>query len=182
MSLDSIERIAAASGCDLVVGAGGWRVLDDHISKPTNPMRGDAHDRSEPWRRSLPVIGSASAGAGGCYVDGGGVTWFSVEEAVQRQLDGLVYVHGDSMAPMLEDGDMVGLRRVDALVDGDVAVIQDLRADVLHIKVWQAADDDQWIYLRSVNPAHQVLIFRRADVQVLGVAYGLMRLKKLRVR
>jgi len=178
---NELERIAKAANCRICVGPDGWSLLDSQLA-PTNPNRDEATSLAEQWKRALPLVGQASAGDGGCFLDEAGVTWFSLDDAWSRRLDGLVYVKGDSMAPMLDDGDLVGLRRVDDLLDGDVVVVQDLRADVLHIKVWEPADDDRTVVLRSVNPAHRNLTLSAGDVQILGVAYGLLRLRKLRVR
>ena len=178
---DELEQLAKAIGRRLAVGPNGWEALPI-LDPPENPLRDERLSPSDRRLSALPVVGEASAGDGGCFIDDGGVAWFSVEEAVRRQLDGLVYVRGNSMTPMLDDGDLVGLRRVDEVADGDVVVVQDMRADVLHIKVWQDPDEGDTVHLRSINPEHRTLILKSNDVQVLGVAYGLLRLRKLRVR
>ena len=107
----------------------------------------------------------------------------SVNDAVQRRLDGLVVVEGESMSPLLDDGDIIGLRREEEYRTGDVVVAQDLRSEVVHVKVWGGLDEHYGVaFLNSVNPAFEVIRLKVQDISILGVAYGLFRLRKLKVR
>ena len=175
-----LELLARATGLRFTVGPEGWEVIAPPPGAPSNPLRDEPAPIDEQWRTSLPLLGRAAAGDG-ALVDGEGVTWFPVSAALRR-FDGLVKVEGDSMSPLLQDGDLVGLRSYDDYDVGDVVVAQDLRSEAIHIKVWAGLDAELgYAFLNSVNPACAHLRLRVDDLAVLGVAYGLLRLRRLKV-
>jgi len=181
----SLEQIATAIGCRLIVDADGWSVVysDKKDSGSVFPEGNPNRDREVEthWGGALPVLGRASAGPGS-FVDEHGVEWVSVQRMVQQRLDGVVVVEGESMSPMLEAGDLVGLRRYEELQFGDVVVAQDRRCETVLIKVWGGYSEDRGMaFLHSVNPGFGALQIPAGEIELLGCAYGVIRMERLRV-
>jgi repressor LexA len=123
----------------------------------------------------VPLVGRAPAGEPLLAGD-------NVEEEVlvpymllRRDEEGfLVRVHGDSMLPRLEDGDVVVVRaQVDA-ENGDIVVARcgdDESASDVCIK--QLRKENGHVVLESLNPAYDSVA--PAFVEIVGVVVGMMR-------
>ena len=110
------------------------------------------------------------------------MAWMSVHAAAQTKLDGLVNVRGDSMEPLLEHGDVVGLRKVESIREGDVIIAQHLGDDTIYIKVYGGHNEESGtVYLLSINPSYGIIRARTAEVGILGQAHSLFRLRPLRI-
>lgn len=77
-----------------------------------------------------------------------------------------VNVVGDSMSPLIENGDMILLRRQESIDSGQIAVVL---IDGEEASVKRVIYGDKWIELQSVNPYYPPRRFEGADVQRLRV-------------
>ena len=60
-------------------------------------------------------------------------------------------------------------------------MVTDRRSDLVHVKVWQLTADGDPV-LVSLNPRYGPIAASAKDISVEGVAYGLLRLKRLHIR
>lgn len=174
-----IREIAAATNRVIAVSSAGWSVIEP--TPPTiapNPARDLPLDppADRPFR--IPLLGTASAGPGSWQDDGPHDT-VSLAAAWLTRLDGAVRVHGDSMSPLLRDGDIVGVRLGEDFEIGDVVVAIASYGECV-IKVY-AGQTDGVLSLTSANPRYPGAIGTPEELNIQGVAYGLLRPQRLRV-
>lgn len=116
----------------------------------------------------IPVFDSVSAGFG-AYADSRAVSYIPtyIEHPGEKNEFLWINVRGDSMAPTIEDGDRILVRRSDSVESGSVAVVMiDDEAFVKKIKY-----GNNWIELHSINPYYPVRRFENesaGDVRVVG--------------
>ncbi len=174
----AIQQVARETGCIIMATPNGWQVLDAPPAIPANP------DRDEPLRLGprIPIAGQGGAGLGRLNEDvitefwSPGDSWF-------RQLDALVRVVGDSMSPLLRDGDYVGVRLGDDYRRGDVVVAEIGPEHEAVVKVYAGGDEDEAIvFLNSANPLHEHLVLPADDARIVGVALGAWRPGRLRLK
>ena len=81
---------------------------------------------------------------------------------------------GDSMAPRIQDGDLVAIRKQDTVENGQIAAVRiDGEATLKHVYVYP-----DYIELRPENPAYESIIkIGKAmnEVHIEGLAVGLCR-------
>ena len=82
-----------------------------------------------------------------------------------------VHVVGDSMSPMIEDGDKVLVRRQTSVDSGKIAIVF---VDNEEAVIKRVNYGDSWIELISVNPYYPPRRFEGADVQRVFV-FGLVK-------
>lgn len=118
----------------------------------------------------LPILGSVRAGMGGIVQEE-----IIGYEAVQTDtlLQGECYfwlrVTGDSMAPLIQENDLVLVRKQSSVDSGRYAVVMIDGEEGLIKKV---VYDAEWIELHSINPRYPVRRFEYEEVlqvQVIGV-------------
>ena len=125
--------------------------------------------RAAPLPKSIPVIGCVQAGGQGYFTDAGypqGEGWDYVDLPGFTPKDESSYaleVSGDSMQPLYRDGDILvvspeaGIRRGDRVIvktrDGQVMAKELNRQTTTRIE------------LKSLNPAHEDIIFSPADIE-----------------
>lgn len=122
-------------------------------------------------RRMIPVLGNVSAGQPiwadeerDEYVDDNGAT----------SADFALRVKGDSMAPLIQDGDFVFVRQQPDVRDGEIAVV--LSDDSATLKV--VYHQPRGLQLVSINPAYPPMIFDRStsnELRILGLAISFKR-------
>lgn len=118
---------------------------------------------------SIPVFDSVSAGFG-CYADGAAIGYKpTFLSGVAESGDYLwINVKGDSMSPKIEDGDVILVRRQDAVENGSVAVIMiDDEAVVKKIKYGRG-----WVELHSFNPYYPPRRFENQEtlrIRIVGL-------------
>ncbi|MBP5605310.1 MAG: helix-turn-helix domain-containing protein [Ruminiclostridium sp.] len=118
--------------------------------------------------RNVPVFDSVSAGFG-AYADSDAVGSIPTYLGNAAAEDSYIWINvkGDSMAPIIEDGDRILVRRSDSVDSGSVAVV--MIGDEAFVKKIKFGKD--WIELHSINPYYPVRRFENedaADVRVVG--------------
>ncbi len=156
--------------------------LADHFHVPLSWLLGESstvsladgshrEDGSTMQRRSilLPIMGSVRAGIGGA-VQEEVIGYESVDPATLQTGEEYFWlrVAGDSMTPSINDGDLVLVRRQDAVESGQYAVVL-LNSEEGLVK--RIALGPDWIELQSVNPYYPPRRFEgsaAATVRILG--------------
>lgn len=116
----------------------------------------------------LPVFDSVSAGFG-AYADSRVVCYIPTFVEHRGDCEDFLWINvrGDSMAPTIEDGDRILVRKTDSVKNGCIAVVMiEDEAFVKKIKYGR-----NWIELHSINPYYPVRRFedKEADsVRVVG--------------
>lgn len=125
-----------------------------------------------------PVIGMASAGSG-ILAQEQILGWESVD--IKYNTDEYFYlqISGDSMAPKIDDGDLVLVHRQDEVSSGDVAVVlvtdHDEEAEGFVKKV--EIDGDS-VTLVSFNPYYPPRVFSWKSIQQLSFVGKVVELKR----
>lgn len=119
--------------------------------------------------RMIPVYESVSAGFGSLarneIVDR--VPCVIPSESEVAETIG-IRVHGDSMYPKIEDGDIVIVHKQERIDSGSLGVVI-IDGDEGYVKRVEYGDD--WICLHSINPMYPVMKFKNEEVlrvQVVG--------------
>ncbi len=117
----------------------------------------------------VPVYDSVSAGFG-AYADSHVVCYIPTYVEHHGEDNELLWINvrGDSMAPTIEDGDRILVKRRDSVDSGSVAVV--MIGEEAFVKKIKYGED--WVELHSINPYYPVRRFENdavADVRVLGV-------------
>lgn len=120
----------------------------------------------------IPVFESVSAGFG-AYADSAVVDYVPllVRNPSEAPLLMGLKVHGDSMYPKIEDGDIIVVRKQSSVDSGSVAVILVDGEEGLVKKVEYGKD---WIELISINPEYKSRRFEGEEVNRLRVV-GLVK-------
>lgn len=176
MPTAELQRFVDLTRQPLVLAPGqGWSILAVPPPVQPNPRRDQDPERSV----MVPVLGLGSAGPG-VLNDPTDAGELDLAEEWYRHIDGMVRVRGDSMQPLLYDGDWVGVRLGEEHHQGDIVVASVGFDGEVVIKVWWGMLDDRAV-LQSVNPSFGHVVCRPEDVTVHGLAYGLMRPRALRL-
>ena len=128
---------------------------------------------------SLPVFDSVSAGFG-AYADSRAVCYIPTYIEHNSGSDDYLWINvkGDSMAPTIDDGDRILVRKADSVKNGCIAVVMiDEEAFVKRIKYGK-----NWIELHSINPYYPVRRFENTDadnVRVVGEVVSVNKKLKL---
>ena len=120
----------------------------------------------------IPVFESVSAGFG-AYADSAVVDYVPllVRNPSEAPLLMGLKVHGDSMYPKIEDGDIIVVRKQTSVDSGSIAVILVDGEEGLVKKIEYGKD---WIELISINPEYKSRRFEGAEVDRLRVV-GLVK-------
>lgn len=142
------------------------------LGKPdTSLPKSDQVQRVLPYERrgKRPIIGITSAGTG-IIADEMIIGWQSVDEAYDSEDFFWLQIAGDSMAPKIDNGDLVLIQRDTEIEDGCIAVVivdgTDGFIKQIHFK-------DNKVILHSFNPYYPDLEFegeRRKDLAFIGRA------------
>lgn len=110
----------------------------------------------------IPLYGSVSAGFGACAVDlvEGYIPVYNVN-AEEAENTIAITVHGDSMSPKIEDGDIIVVHKQDSVDSGTVAVVF-LDGDAAMVK--RVIYDKTHIELLSLNPTYSPMVFTDSEV------------------
>ena len=117
---------------------------------------------------NVPVFDSVSAGFG-AYADSRAVCRIPTYIEHPGEKDDFLWINvrGDSMAPTIEDGDRILVKRRDSVDSGSVAVV--MIGDAAFVKKIKYGRN--WVELHSINPYYPVRRFDGAeanDVRVVG--------------
>ena len=123
----------------------------------------------------VPVFDSASAGFG-AYADSRVMCYIPtyIEHPGEKDEYLWINVKGDSMAPMIDNGDRILVKRLDSVESGSIAVVMiGDEAYVKRIKYGKGRGGrSSWLELHSVNPYYPVRRFENEetnDVRVVGL-------------
>ncbi|HAZ65013.1 MAG TPA: hypothetical protein DCZ72_15580 [Armatimonadetes bacterium] len=177
---EQIVQIAAATNTRLVVDANGWQLADAAAAIPDNPDRDGRYSEPGPGD-GLPVVGFGGAGPPAAMLDRP-ESWLSVDQEFRHHVDGGIVVDGDSMAPLLQAGDVVGLRKGDGHRPGDVVAVLDLTDQDLLIKIFWGYDEEGSLMLSSYNPLYEPVSYPPGTAEVLGSIWGTWRKGAYRLR
>lgn len=84
------------------------------------------------------------------------------------------------MEPLLTDGDLVGVRLGETFKIGDVVIAVASYGECL-LKVYAGHLEDQnMVMLTSLNQAYGAVAGSPEDLIIQGVAYGMLRMERLR--
>ena len=117
----------------------------------------------------LPILGSVPAGM---PVEAIPQTddYFSVDEAIAKNANFALRVKGDSMHPVLWDGDLVLVRFTPSAENGEIVVASVGGEDATVKKLRKTARE---VYLEAVNPAYPPI--RDKDIAIIGRVTSLIR-------
>jgi repressor LexA len=126
--------------------------------------------------RLVPVFESVSAGFGTMAIDD--IISYQpcyIESDTEASETICVIVRGDSMAPKIEDGDLIQVHKQTSVDSGSFAVVLLDGEEALVKKVYYGKD---WIELHSINPLYKVMRFEGPDVlrlQVIGLVRSVIK-------
>ena len=118
---------------------------------------------------SIPVFDSASAGFG-CYADSCAVCYMPTFIQHGGEWDDYLWINvkGDSMAPLIDDGDRILVKKQDSVENGSVAVVMiEEEAFVKKVKFGK-----NWVELHSINPYYPVRRIKKeeeASFRIVGL-------------
>lgn len=126
--------------------------------------------------RMIPVYDSVSAGLG-AYADNYIVDYVPCYIVNDNEADNTlcINVHGNSMYPKIEDGDVIQVLKQNWADDGQIAVILIDDEDAVVKKI---AYEDDTITLISINPEYAPRIFEGQDkerLKILGVVKKIIK-------
>ena len=124
----------------------------------------------------VPILGSVRAGYGGAGFEE--ITGYEPAPASSLQRDEAYFwltVTGDSMEPILCEGDLVLVRKQTSVDNGSMAVVLVGGEEGLVKKIFYGPD---WIELHSLNPAYAVRRFEGPDVMQVAVLGLVMESKR----
>ena len=151
-STESLAKVLNATGASLEAFTA--LVTGERLSNTARPPR------------RIPLLGLAQAGGDGFFDDagfpvGGGWDEMSLPEIGDPNAYALE-ISGDSMEPVLRDGDTVVLSPAAPIRRGDRVVARTVAGEVLAKQL--ARRSAKRIELKSLNPAHRDRVFDLADV------------------
>lgn len=142
-------------------------VGDADIEKAFNPIPIGTQGRR-------PIIGSLSAGLG-TFAEEEILGWETVDEQYNNDEYFYFRVDGDSMSPLINDGDLLLIKRQDSVDSGDIGafLVDGEEGFVKRVKY-----DTNYITLISLNPAYEPIVFMGEDVLRVRVVGKLVEMKR----
>lgn len=139
----------------------------DLLSDQKLPSRGDAVTMDPSGVYMAPLFESVSAGFGAYAADlAVDRVPIYVTKAAEAAETICIRVSGDSMFPIISDGDIVQVRKQDSVISGSVAVV--MVEDEGYVKnVYY--EDGKWLELRSENDAYPPMRFEGRDIDRVRV-------------
>lgn len=170
LTITELERFVAKTGHALVLTPEGW----DPVELPRPDLLPRIPDE---WPEQMAsVLGGAAAGVGVLNDQLAEREVWALADWLER-IDGLVRVKGNSMEPLLKDGDLVGVQpEVEPRV-GDVVVVEypEQEGEIV-VKLWAGySPDGRWAGLTGLNPPGIFIHCRPEAIRVRGKALGLFR-------
>ena len=99
--------------------------------------------------------------------------------------DGAIYVHGDSMYPLVKSGDLVAykqLNSIESIISGQMYIVdfQMHGDDALVVKYVQKEDDNYNLRLISYNKHHQDMVIPATSVRAIALVKIVIRWNTMR--
>ena len=126
--------------------------------------------------RMIPLFESVSAGFGALAVDEI-VDYIPayIPDALEAAETICIKVHGDSMFPKIEDGDVIQVHKQESVDSGSIAVVI---VDGEEGLVKKVVYGETWIELHSINPMYKIQRFNGRDVlrvRVVGLVQKIIK-------
>lgn len=145
-----------------------WLAGEVGVPKPSASDRWlEGHALPYQAPAEVPILGSVRAGYGGAVFEE--IVGYEPVQASSLQRDEAYFwlsVTGNSMEPVLCEGDLVLVRKQTSVDNGSMAVVLVGGEEGLVKKIFYGPD---WIELHSLNPAYAVRRFEGPDVLQVAV-------------
>ena len=153
------------------------KILDttvDYLINGSTQLNLSVSDQSHVFK--IPIYESVSAGFG-TYTNDSIIGYEDVYVDNPADVPDLMFikVHGDSMEPKIEDGDLIQVRRQTSIDSGDFGVVLVDNMDGFVKKVIYGST---WIELRSLNPKYAPMKFKNAEVTRIRVIGKVLKVTK----
>lgn len=113
--------------------------------------------------KTVPILGQVGAGIP-LYAEENIIGWEEISPSLEGDYFAL-RIHGDSMSPRMQDGDIVICKRQDTAEDGDIVIaVGGSEALCKRIRLYKDG-----IELCSINPAYRPLSFSKAEVKSIPI-------------
>lgn len=151
-------------------------LLKEEELTPARPSSDTLYPLEQQNVRMIPLFESVSAGFGAAAVDEI-VDYIPayIPDAQEAAETIFIKVHGDSMFPKIEDGDVIQVHKQESVDSGSIAVVLLDGEDGLVKKVVYG---ETWIELHSVNPMYKTQRFNGRDVlriRVVGLVQKIIK-------
>ena len=158
--VDEYKDIISSTGIGIRGGAPAEARMDSESAEYTNPQNEDGFSPRLLRLYDIPV----SAGAGN-FLDDSGYEMIEAPSYVPIAVDFALRVSGDSMEPLLQDGQVIWVKEQDILDNGDIGIFT-YSGDVYCKKL---IADGRNAYLRSLNSKYEdITIKEDFGFRVLG--------------
>ena len=140
----------------------------DILSDTPITQRGDAQVLDQSGIHLAPLFETVSAGFG-AFAENQAIDYIPVYVSKKAEVADTICIRvsGDSMYPVIDDGDIIQVRKQDSVISGSVAVVL-VEGDEGYVKgVYY--EEDKWIELRSINPMYPVMRFEGGDMEKVRV-------------
>ena len=150
-----------------LLGVQVHELLDDVVELKIPPSRSNTHPLAQDGVHLAPLFESVSAGFGAYAADlAVDRVPIYVTKAAEAAETICIRVSGDSMYPIISDGDIVQVRKQDSVISGSVAVV--MVEDEGYVKnVYY--EEGKWLELRSENDAYPPMRFEGRDIDRVRV-------------
>lgn len=137
-------------------------LLKEEESTPARASSDTLYSLEQQNIRMIPLFESVSAGFGAAAVDEV-VDYLPayIPDAQEAEETIFIKVHGDSMFPKIEDGDVIQVHKQESVDSGSIAVVLVDGEDGLVKKVVYG---ETWFELHSINPMYKIQRFNGRDV------------------
>ena len=157
--MDKVQRMTEILNC----------TVNDLLLRPAG-----LDPRPIPRQGTLPVIGIASAGKGVIALEDI-IDYAAADEQYCNSMYFYIQVSGDSMSPLINDGDLVLVHRQTSVDSGSIGVFI-VDGEEGYIKKVQY--DEEHIDLVSFNPYYPVMRFQGPDVLRVYVVGRVVEMKR----
>ena len=151
-------------------------LLKEDIQPPSRVPSDTLYPLDQQNIRMIPLFESVSAGFGAAAVDEV-VDYLPayIPDAQEAAETICIKVHGDSMFPKIEDGDVIQVHKQESVDSGSIAVVL---LDGEEGLVKKVVYGETWIELHSINPMYKIQRFNGRDVlriRVVGLVQKIIK-------
>lgn len=168
-----LQLLAKRTGMTVVATELGWSVADVSLFESPRTAEPVTIDVSPSSRAGLRIFGDVGAGGPATVYDED--VRCDPSHELARHSDYLMRVHGDSMEPLLLDGDIIGVSRHSPFYNGDVVVLEETGDNSHQVKVFWGERANGTVVFGSYNPTHQPEVYSRGAFRVIGTVWGVWR-------
>ena len=150
-----------------LLGVQVHELLDDVVELKIPPPRSNTHPLAQDGVHLAPLFENVSAGFG-AFAESQVIDHIPiyVTKKAEAEQTICIRVRGDSMAPVICDGDIVQVRKQDSVISGSVAVV--MVEDEGFVKSVYY-EEGKWLELRSENPDYPPMRFEGSSIDNVRV-------------